>query len=85
MAVVAFDDTALARLVRPRLTTVARPVRAMAEAAVRVLFDRIDGKHRKRRRVVLETRLVVRESCGGPLEASSTTGVSTAAGVEAQV
>ncbi len=85
MAVVAFDDTALARLVRPRLTTVTRPVRAMAEAAVRVLFDRIDGKHRKRRRVVLETRLVVRESCGGPLEGSSTTGVSTAAGVEAQV
>jgi len=66
MAVVAFDDTALTRLVRPRLTTVTRPVQAMAQAAVQLLFDRLDGKHRKRRRVVLETQLVVRESCGSP-------------------
>ncbi|MFI6527072.1 LacI family DNA-binding transcriptional regulator [Streptomyces uncialis] len=63
VAVVGFDDSPLARAVRPALTTVHQPCREMGEAAVRMLADAIDHGTGPANASV-PTRLVVRESTG---------------------
>jgi LacI family transcriptional regulator, galactose operon repressor len=65
MAVVGFDDFEWAAVLRPRLTAVAQPTYEIGETAARMLIDRIEGRGTlEPRRVVLPTRLIVRESCG---------------------
>lgn len=64
MALVAMDDPFWAELVEPPLTTLAQPVREMADSAVQLLMERI-GDHRELpRRVVFDFELRVRGSCG---------------------
>ncbi|MFT4280100.1 LacI family DNA-binding transcriptional regulator [Microbacterium sp.] len=59
VAITGFDDTALAELASPRLTTVHQPIAELgARAAAGALGDDIDDD------TVLATTLVVRESCG---------------------
>jgi len=65
MAVVGFDDFEWAAVLRPRLTVVAQPTYEIGETAARMLLDRIEGRGGSEpRRIVLPTRLTVRESCG---------------------
>lgn len=65
VAVVGFDDFEWAVVLRPRLTTVAQPTYEIGETAARLLLDRVERKSDGApRRVVLPTRLLVRESCG---------------------
>jgi LacI family transcriptional regulator len=65
VAVVGFDDFEWAMVLRPRLTTVAQPTYGIGEAAARLLLERIEKRtDDPPRRVVLPTRLLVRESCG---------------------
>lgn len=44
MRIVGFDDTLLARLTTPQLTTIHQPIKEMAEHAIRLLLDAADGK-----------------------------------------
>lgn len=64
VALVAVDDPPWAELVEPSLTTLAQPVRQMAECAVRLLFERISGERTKPRTDIFEFNLIVRQSCG---------------------
>jgi len=64
IALVAVDDPFWADLVEPPLTTLAQPVRQMADTAVDLLFERIGKRRKQRRRVVFDFELVVRGSCG---------------------
>lgn len=66
LALVALDDPFWADLVDPPLTTLAQPVRRMAEGAVRLLFDRIEGGRQRAhaRCLVFDFELRVRRSCG---------------------
>lgn len=64
VALVAIDDPFWAELVLPPLTTLAQPVRQMADAAVEFLFERITGERAQARRLVLDLELRVRGSCG---------------------
>jgi LacI family transcriptional regulator len=64
LAVVGFDDTRIARMTRPALTTVRVPTAEMGERAVELLCERIAEPKRPPRRVLLQPELVVRESCG---------------------
>jgi LacI family transcriptional regulator len=63
--VVGFDDTRLASLVRPRLSSVRVPLADVGAAAIELLASRIEDGDLKPRRVHLATELVVRESSGG--------------------
>ena len=65
LRVVGFDDTRIAQLTRPRLTTVRVPKAEMGAVAVELLCKRLAEPNRPWERVTLSTRLVVRESCGG--------------------
>jgi DNA-binding LacI/PurR family transcriptional regulator len=64
LPVVGFDDTRIARLTRPRLTTVRVPMASMGAAAVDLLVQRIENPERPATRLTLQPELVVRESCG---------------------
>lgn len=65
-SVVGVDDYTEAALWRPGLTTVAIERKKLGQMAGRMLFDRIADRNRPIENVVLEPRLVVRESCGAP-------------------
>ena len=62
VAVVGFDDTALAQRARPALTTVRQPVEEMAGEMVRLLLERIEDPTLAVRSVLFEPALVVRGS-----------------------
>jgi LacI family transcriptional regulator len=64
LAFVGIDDPWWAELVEPPMTTVAQPVRRMAEAAVKLLFERIAGTRTQPRCVVYGFELRIRQSCG---------------------
>jgi LacI family transcriptional regulator len=65
LAIIAFDDPPWAQLIEPPLTTLARPLRRMAEAAVDLLFERMKGARLQPARVVFEFEMRVRASSGG--------------------
>ena len=66
LAIVGFDDISLSAALVPALTTVAQPIDAIASAALGLVHEQIaEGRVAlDERRIVLETSLIVRESCG---------------------
>lgn len=63
VALVSIDDPPWAELTDPPLTTLAQPVREMAEAAVQLLLERIDDGRTRRKQRVFELELRHRGSC----------------------
>ena len=65
LSIVGFDDIALASATVPALTTVAQPIADLATVATELLIERIrnGAAGQLGKRVVLDTKLVVRESC----------------------
>lgn len=61
-----YDDTALASLRHVSLTTVHQPRRRIGQMAMEALLRRVEGAQARARRVVLEPRLVARETTGPP-------------------
>jgi LacI family transcriptional regulator len=68
ISVVGFDDIHLAKAMSPALTTVAQPVKEMAEETVDLLLERIHTKDDAKscQRIILKPHLVIRNSCGAP-------------------
>jgi len=64
LAVVGFDDTRMARMTKPLLTTVRVPMSNMGATAIDLLCQRIAEPDRKATTVSLPAELVVRESSG---------------------
>ncbi|GMU82629.1 MAG: LacI family transcriptional regulator [Planctomycetota bacterium] len=64
LAVVGFDDTRIARMVRPALTTMRVPMARVGAEAVELLIQRILDPDREPVQVSLEPELIVRDSCG---------------------
>jgi LacI family transcriptional regulator len=64
VALVAIDDPFWSDLVRPRLTTLAQPIRQMAERVVEMLFERLADRDRAPRIEKFAMELRLRESCG---------------------
>ncbi len=79
VAIVTVDDPVWAELVDPPLTALAQPVRAMAEAAVRLALERVMGVREDAVRLVLPMELRVRRSSGaGPSAVRAQRGGSAA-------
>jgi LacI family transcriptional regulator len=64
VAVVGFDDIPTSSKTVPPLTTVRQPVFQMGSRAVDVLINLIETGTKSTQKVILDTELVVRESCG---------------------
>lgn len=62
LRIVGFDDTRMASLVRPSLSSVRVPLNELGAAAIGTLVKRIKDPQRPGERVHLPTKLVVRES-----------------------
>ena len=66
ISLLGFDDFYWATLLRPRLTVVRQPAREIGMLAARLLIDHIEGRPRIPSPAVLETQLIVRDSCCPP-------------------
>lgn len=66
ISVVGFDDIEQAAFNIPRLTTIRQPLVNMGELAARTLIKRIEQAGEKSRQVLVEPKLVVRESTAAP-------------------
>lgn len=72
-SIVGFDDTEVARVASPPLTTVAQPLRRMGSVALRTAMRLGAGEHVDSHHVELATQLKVRESTApGPVELTDT-------------
>ncbi|GIV83099.1 MAG: LacI family transcriptional regulator [Candidatus Roseilinea sp.] len=63
ISIVGFDDIPIAAMTCPPLTTIAPPKADFARVSVSLLIERINAGRTEPLRVVLPTRLVIRESC----------------------
>ena len=63
VAVVGNGDIDVAAYITPELTTLATPYGAIAQAAMDLMLEQLDGQD-KPRQVTLRSHLIVRESCG---------------------
>jgi LacI family transcriptional regulator len=64
LGVVGFDDTRIAQMTDPLLTTVRVPMSQMGAAAIELLCQRISAPDRPPAKIALGAQVVVRESCG---------------------
>lgn len=65
MALVCFDDVEHLAVLSPFLTVIDQPAETFGSLGAQLLLERISGKAGKRsRRIVLQTDLIVRASCG---------------------
>jgi LacI family transcriptional regulator len=64
VAVIGFDGIAEGQFSEPRLTTIAQPRDSLVELGLNALFRQIENPEAPPERVMLEPRLIVRESCG---------------------
>ena len=63
ISIIGFDDIATAQYLTPSLTTVKVFTDLMGETAVNVLMERIKEERTLSKKIVLPTKLVVRDSC----------------------
>jgi LacI family transcriptional regulator len=68
IAVIGFDDTAASSLANPPLTTIRQPLRTYGMKLVELLSEQIGAPDQRQRRIILETELVIRQSCGEIME-----------------
>lgn len=64
IALVGFDDLPITSLSDIRLTTVRQPVVQFGVQAVEVLIDLIENGIQPPRRIIMDTELIIRDSCG---------------------
>ena len=68
MRIVGIDDVRYAELLRVPLTTLRQPCQYIGAAAFRAMFERIAQPDMPARDILLECKLIVRESCGAGLQ-----------------
>ena len=64
--VVGIDDADYAALLPTPLTTLRQPTREIGAAALAAMLDRVGGSDLPPRDILLQGRLIVRQSCGAP-------------------
>ena len=64
IAFASFDETRWAALVDPPITVIEQPTYEIGHTAADLLMHRIEDPKRSTREVVLNTKLIVRQSCG---------------------
>ncbi|HEY3345383.1 MAG TPA: LacI family DNA-binding transcriptional regulator [Anaerolineaceae bacterium] len=64
IALVGFDDLPLATIPTPQLTTVRQPIDQFGFQTVQILIDLIENGINPPRRIIMDTELIIRDSCG---------------------
>ncbi len=68
IAIVGFDDLPIATLSDIQLTTIRQPVVSFGAKAVEILIDLIENGITPTRHIIMDTELVIRDSCGAKRE-----------------
>jgi LacI family transcriptional regulator len=68
LALVGFDNIEISQFAYPALTTIAQQKDEIGRQAVQRIIELISGAERDSRKILVPTRLVVRESCGARLQ-----------------
>jgi LacI family repressor for deo operon, udp, cdd, tsx, nupC, and nupG len=63
-AVVGFDNIEIASIYEPSLTTVCQPMYEIGVKAMQLLLDILEKKERENIKIKLESKLIIRDSCG---------------------
>ena len=63
LSIAGFDDDFLSRYLNPPLTTMSLPAPSLGAEAARLLIDRLSGRVKEQRQILLSPHLSVRESC----------------------
>ncbi|WP_256204309.1 substrate-binding domain-containing protein [Planococcus faecalis] len=66
LSIVGFNDVATAKYMMPPLTTVKLYTEVMGETAVDLLIDRLTTKREVSKKIIIDTKLVIRESSAKP-------------------
>jgi LacI family transcriptional regulator len=74
IAFVGFDDHPQLKHTGPALTTIRQPVRRMGIRLVETLLDVIENGMPMARSIIMETQLIVRDSCGASLKDTAMVG-----------
>ena len=64
IAFVGFDDLPFATLPDPQLTTIRQPIYRLGFKAVEILIDLIQNGTKPPRRIIMDTELIIRGTCG---------------------
>ncbi|WP_027722884.1 LacI family DNA-binding transcriptional regulator [Maridesulfovibrio zosterae] len=64
VAFASFDESAWTEMTRPAITVVEQPTYAIGQTACEMLIKRIIDPKRPIRKVVLDSKLIIRQSCG---------------------
>lgn len=64
VAVVGFDNIQFSKIFEPALTTIAQPLMEMGKRSMELLLKQIKGESLMKKQIVLDTKLIIRESCG---------------------
>lgn len=64
LSIIGFDNTLLASITQPKLTTVDLHMKEIGCRAAVELLDIIESHTKSRKKIILDTSLVIRESCG---------------------
>ena len=64
MSVIGFNDTPLAQLINPPLTTISAPSFELGQYATQMLIKLINKQPIEKKQLVLTTSIIVRQSCG---------------------
>ena len=64
VAVVGFDNIQFSEIFEPALTTIAQPLIEMGKQSMELLLKQIKGDSVKKKQLVLDTKLIIRDSCG---------------------
>jgi LacI family repressor for deo operon, udp, cdd, tsx, nupC, and nupG len=65
LAVVGFDNISFSAIFEPALTTVAQPLFKMGQVSMQLLLQQIQGVQVSKIQHILESELIIRDSCGG--------------------
>jgi LacI family transcriptional regulator len=68
IALVGYDDLPIALQTNPPLTTIRQPIRRMGIKLVETLLDVIENGAAPPRKVIFDTELIIRETCGSHLK-----------------
>ena len=64
VAVVGFDNIQFSKIFEPALTTIAQPLLEMGKRSMELLLKQIKGEPLTKKQLVLDTKLIIRDSCG---------------------
>lgn len=62
LQLIGYDDIPIAKYLYPKLTTISQPLEQLGRYAANILLDKIEGIRNEELKIVLENKLIIRES-----------------------